>query len=585
MYRNGGGWEGDVEYYPLITSYFHLGEELVYESRGTGLRSLPYVALFPHGVLFALFGIGGLVLADALVKLLYYGSLSGLMKTLGLGAYAAESISAFVVANGWYAVGVVTNAAFGKPWLLFLADMRIPRPFVTDVILFVTLAFLLRPCLEKIDKINSTSWLLFGVLLGLLMQSDIFSFLILGPALIAQSGYLGWRALRRTDLWARIWANWGLCAAAFILISVPFIVQRASEHPDIPVRLGVFPVPRTSPLVSPEGLSYVGVATAMVLATLLIVAVCSPRQQELRVRSILALWVVDVLSVLGLPVSCMALGKSLQTIHFGFGVHAISSLVMVLCCAQVAESIATLLRRRFAPRAAGRQLVRCARRGGEVLLCATCAFYTSALAWQHADASGLPGFIPLATELSRHKLDNWKVMGTPDDEVSYWWTSFGGGCAYLPDCLFTTVPDRALEERFVSFCREIGMNRKDFQAELSEHETKARWLGGLKFQASRDYLPAPLEDYSAEDRAWILQHRSYDSWWRLVIPQTTEARLVRMFDAAKPASETARRLDVIVLKRDKVTRSLAPSADRYRLVYEDETYRVWERRARSAETP
>jgi hypothetical protein len=146
--------------------------------------------------------------------------------------------------------------------------------------------------------------------------------------------------------------------------------------------------------------------------------------------------------------------------------------------------------------------------------------------------------------------------------------------------VLTVVPDAELESRLASFCREIGMRREAFREAIS-HPATAAWVGGLKYQAFKSYSIAPLADYAERDREWIRQNTS-DDCWRLALPRTVVARLMKTFDDAKPASDSSRRLDLIMLTKSGVMRKLGPAPAKYDLIYESDAYRIWERRERSS---
>ncbi len=581
MFRNGGGASSDTQVYPLITSYLKVGERIVYESLGSNARSFRFASLLPHALSFALFGVYGFVLADAAVKLAYHGSLSALIKTLGIRSSLAESASLFVVANGHKLITAVAKA-WGKEWFLFLGDMRLPRPFVADVFFFGALAFVLLPCVLDLDEITDASWVVCGVLLSALLQSDVHAFTVLALAVGIQfaRGVLG-VARKDRGRRTRMLKACVLLGGAFVVTCLPFALERAGEDPEMRGRLGVFPVARSAPLVSLQGFPFFGIATAVVVVTLAILVVCAARDRRLRARSILALWTVGVLATVALPVSCLVLGQAVQTYHFGIRLRVISSLLLVLSSAHAVECIMTYCNEHCGSRPLTSRLLGHAPWVGKVLVCTVCISFTALMSWRHAEAKGGDAFIALAKRLAGGVHTEWKVMGTLDPQVSWWWTSFAGGNAYVPDASLTTVSDAILEERFASFCREIGMSREEFREALSTWEAMVYWLGVLKYQAFKSYSIAPLADYAERDQAWIRQNTS-DDCWRLALPRTAVARLMRTFDDAEPASDSSRRLDLIVLTKSGVMRKLGPAPAKYDLIYESDAYRIWERRERAS---
>jgi hypothetical protein len=625
MFRNGGGSQADTEAYPLITRYLRRGEQFVYEAQGSGVRPESIFALLPHGVLFAGLGISGIVLADVLVQICYYGGLCALVRTLGVRSPVAEFAGLFAVAKGSGLVSAASLALAGKPWLLFLGDMRLPRPFVTDIFFLLALAYLVLPFVVAPAHIRRSAWALLGFFLGAVMQGDPTSFMILAVAAVFPFTYLLVRLRRDGMPLQRVSTNAGqaergclpplkkgdrggfvrmirsqippdlpfskggtcyrsenrhslhgvfgnliLLTAVCAVTSLPFVWQRLGEHPDVPRRLGVFPVSRSAPLISLDGASYLVVATIGAALVLLIVAACRPDDTRRYLRAVVALWLTALAGLLALPVSCVVLGKAAQTAHFGVGVRVVASVLMLLCGASAFDAAATFARQRFGMRRLRRIAAAC--------VCGACVYYSGAAAWRHAGATTLPGFIPLAVELHSLRHEGWQVMGTFDFQVALWWTAFAGGYTYFPDCSTTTLSDDALEERFASFGREIGMDAEGFRAQVADPMTRAAWLGALKYQGFQGYALAPLDEYADSDRAFIERNTSELCWSRLVVPRTTEARWLRLFDAAAPALASPWRLDLIVLRNDGVQGQLAPPAEQYDLIYTSDWYRAWQRR-------
>jgi hypothetical protein len=576
MLRNGGGESGDVQVYPAITSFLNVGEGIVYEALGSGIRSTPFVTLLPHGVLYALLGTSGLVVADVLFKLLYYASLCALLKTVGLRVPGVtESISALVTANGHALISFIAKTLWGKDWSLFLGGMRIPRPFVTDSILFGALALILLPFLVGTCAMKRSSWIALGALLGVLMQWDPYLFLPL--ALVLGVGCVYWllTVLRNRTQATELIGSWILMATTLVLVASPYVMQRLTERPEIPVRLGLFPVSRTAPIVSVRGLPFFAIATALVAATVGILLTTSARERARRLRPLLALWIVSALAVLALPISCIVLGRAAQTYHAGITVRTMASLLIIVCVGHVFEVVIVGASRLHRPRAP--EFVRAAAGTAKILVCSLCIGFTVSTAWTQAAARPEADFLRLATALSERRQPEWRVIGTLDPQVSWWWTSFAGGNAYVPDATLTTVPDAELEQRLAAFCREIGMSRDEFRTEILKWETMARWLGGLKYQAFRTYTPVPLEDYPEAERARI-RATAADDCWGLTMPNSAVVRLLRLFDETAPAADLPQRLDLIVIRQDASTQHLAPRPERYDLIYADDTYRVWDRK-------
>jgi hypothetical protein len=104
-------------------------------------------------------------------------------------------------------------------------------------------------------------------------------------------------------------------------------------------------------------------------------------------------------------------------------------------------------------------------------------------------------------------------------------------------------------------------------------------LGLAKYQASPWHTYSSLDDYTEEQRQIIRRPvddaDKADGVWQTFIPQSELRRLKKQFDDLSLDEFDDRDLDVIVLSNRGPERSLAPTLDRWSLVFKNDGFRVY----------
>ncbi len=637
------GGSGDLEYYPYIKSLsqFHCRETATYEALNTGVLSFPIAPLLPHALGLGLFGAFGFVVGDIIAAFYYYVALAIFLRTLGLSAALASCASLLMLTGGlrclkaplwifhltpdpWIILGgglaVTTFVFLLKPlklfqnrqkivlWILLSVMLatffvfvvlsesylfwRIPRPLLTEPFFFlcasVTIALFVHGSTYAQKKKEGRLWLFLGISLALMLQSDIYLastlafvigtlILLLGPASVHRSPH-------RLNLGTGI----PLFIVSFLVCAIPFILQRILEHPDVPVRLGVYPIkqilflPGKKPYLMALVVPTFGFFLASVTRKFMDGAPTIIFQKKVLILSLIVIG-----TCFALPISTAILKKGIQIYHFESRLIRLFSFIIYvyLFCS---FSAAALLLKAHCPMEIGVK-----RRLGFALVFGTMALSLISVfrsAYVHANKFThqfhlqkfvkLPhyreDFVNLVRHLQPLAHEGHRVLGTFDLQTHIWWTTFTNGNSFLASAVSSTLPDGELERRLATLSKTVGIEDKDYLDFIKTVYINAFWLGATKYVVTQGYSIAPPDDYDEGARGIINKMGGRWDDWMLSLPISEQKRLLKNFQELH-VDEVNYRLDLIVLTNDSLLKRFAPSNRDYELIYQNASFRLWKR--------
>ena len=590
----------DLDYYPQISALadFNLGESVLYEYAGTSVRSFPFASVLVHAICYKLLGSLGFILADIIITFSYFIALSTFFRLLRVSSLLAMFASLLIVfrAGSYVLRQLCYRGGICLPLSFWYEN--IPKPFVTEifVILFliVVFSFGLHHCLI----VKKRLWVLLGVALALLIQSDIYQMFM---ALIFSACTFLYLFLKLKEHRTRILQNLLILSGTAFLLTIPFLIQRLFEHADIPRRFGAFPVQRSIILIPPDSMTNLLWLLLLCGVALLIYRFLLPKENlveaNLKGKALSLMCAVCLTSMLTCTLSVLVLGKGIQLEHFSEVTGLLFGYATVLWLVYIADHGIKVFRERFAASGKGSQILTGATKTGISLLAVLCASLAvrGAYGWARYDRQvydkfmsvdaegwttllGYKGdFIGLVNELRGEEYAGAVVLGTFDHQVNDWWLTFQKGYTFLVDPFNSTVPDEVSESRLVAFCKLLGMSSDDFRSFINRRHINIWWYGQLKYQASRAYTYAPLGDYSEEVQEGIRKTTVYDNF-EIALPKSEEARLVNKFNTFVLEENTLPRLNLIVLTKEERLRDFTPPAHLFELSYENATFRVWKRK-------
>lgn len=555
---------GDLQYFPAIVSLsrLHVGEAMLYESVGKGVMSFPFASLAPHAFFVALFGPAGFLVADLVIVFLYFCLLRALLRVLGISPAVANGATLFLVSGAHRLLNeIVTHLLFDRQ-ILYLWGWRIPRPFVTEVYLLATLLPIAMIWLVPEAASKRRYAIAAGVGLALLLQGDLHFSLLLGTAFLIGMlcGFFRDPQTRRQTLHLAYWGG-----VAFLVTAIPFFLQRLGENPDLPLRMGVFPIIRFPPPFSMRGIG-------RVFLTLLALAVtCQflPRRGRESFRLFTFLATLAVASLLALPVSGMMLGQGVQLHHFPDRLGVITSYIFF--CSLTLGVDAWLQDRKPMVRSMLGGVLLLFTLGGIVSEAVERTRYSGHLWAIFPEWRNLPDyrrhFADLIRELRREDYANCQVLGTFDHQLMVWWVAFRGGFSFLADPVFSLASTREIETRFAAFCQMLALSPAACLERVMRIDMQKLWLHHHGYeQHPWRRRPSPL--LSSEERERILCADPF--YPPLLIPIEEQRRLLTLYETTAYAPRY--RLDLVVLPRRD---NLSPSSPSWRMTFENAMFRVW----------
>lgn len=587
---------GDLAYYPIIRamSDCQFGEVLILEYKGQGIQSFPWVTLLPHGFLFRVFGIWGWAIADVLIAVGYYLLLRRFLFEINIQS-PLRDIAALLCSSPAKDLLVAKLRLLG--FLIHLPQIgyRIPRPFITELILLACLTMLTR-CFISGDK-TVRSWGLLGLTFAALVQSNIYPAVTISILILVGCAYLWTKQIKLGE---------GILifpVIVFLVVTVftsfPFFFQRLFEHPDVLRRFGLFHVDRFGPLffVWRKGYILKTVFWSGLVAFGISLSSLNEKEKKSRYAVILGSLVAVIAANLAMPLQIAALGKAIQPYHYRYMVLTFlgyAFLVYLLYTVELIQHARKVWSNVILEHTASRMKTPAAK---AILLSVLVSLILVYLAKVHvnrmhwkkshmrSDFSEYASlsfyrrdFTALITELGKKRYADCLVLGTFDHQLYSWWVTFKGGFSFLPDPFATTMPDAVIEERLSRLCQILDMSHSDFEDFITRRYVNIFFLGSNKYQASTAYTFHPLVAYSQDIRDKIKKTSVFDSW-SVHIPETEIKRLLRVFENAKTRADFNDRLDLIVLTNDESLRDHFPDPETWNNAYENQTFRVFLRKA------
>jgi hypothetical protein len=585
---------GDIQYYPLIgaLSRLTLGDGVLLERYRTGFGAFPIVGLLPHALLFGALGAPGLVVADVLVSLAFYLALAALLRLLGLSVGLARAAAALTATgalqaawNGAVAAQLLPAAAGVTLW-----GNRIPRTFTTDVVVMLTLGALVAVARTPPPEQEPRRWAVLGLCFGALLQSDVYASMTLAIDVALVAAFVGLELRGDPRRVARAARCAGACAAATLVVALPFLAQQAFAHPDVARRLGVFRLPRGRLVYEVASqvprLRLFGVALAVALAAAPWHE-ADPRARRLG-RSALIVAGSAPLALAALPISVLVLGKTIQPYHFRELWLQLSAYGFVLIALLFARGLfASLGRRWTAPWwskpsavAAGPLLAAAVVLAGIQAL-EKPAYYEAAVRFDFEEYGRLQGyrrsFAGLVRELSSERYRDARVLGTLDHQVYVYWTTFQHRFVLAADPFASTADDQENERRLMRMLKLVGASGEELERLLSENAVLVLFLGHAKYAISPLYHLAPAAEYPPWAQREIASGPLLSSW-KVALPSSEKARLLAAYARLTEAETPFAPPDIVVLTTHETARGLRPDATAYEPTYRDEVFTVWKRR-------
>jgi hypothetical protein len=548
----------DTDYLPAIYGLARgeFGEIIDPVTYGRGLLPFPALMLLPHALGVALFGDYGFALADAAVALAHF-------------LLAWHIVRSFVAHRGAAAAGaflLVVSLFPGEAW-----RFRYPRPFVSHLFLMAMVLVGARLWTRlRAGRPPGHAPLLLGLVAGAAAQGDFHAAVGYCLAVAALYGTLLYErgTVRMEDLKAVLWT--GVGAALGI---VPLLVHSRFASEELLARWGMYPASRDQTTIA--------VTTAVLLVFLLGVAALLLRLRTLRRDEPLAASEAGVLvamlclcfgALAAGPVSTWVLGKQIQVYHYQVRLGNTAQVALLVAGLALAWHVG----RRY-PRllAAGALLASTAPLGLMLrsIVAQARVEHQARVFWNHAE---LPGYradlSALLGELRKPAYRGRNVLGTFDQQLGMLWVLDRRHTLFVPDPFLSTVGDAVIEERSMALSRLMGRDAGQFLQQARDEYFQKKFLTLGKWQLSRSYAPAPLEDYDPADLRTAFATSPKDNW-NVALPLSEQRRMLRAYDAPRPGGPAP---DLVILSTVLPFAVRDPGAP-YRLTFANRSFRVFVR--------
>jgi len=535
---------GDTEYFPIINSLArgNLGEGAVYEAHGTGVISFPIASMIIHVAGTALAGpLWGYIGADIVVTFLFFFVFRFWCRLFSGHELWTSFLAALFISGLLQIVDGFGHQLFhvGEIW-----GERIPRPFVSEIYLTAGVGLMTWMAWDPSVRNKISSWLLFGAVMALSLQSFIYFLPALGGA--AAFLALQWLWEDRRD-WPLILSRIAYSLGAFLVLALPFVCQRLLETPGAAARMGLVSVDRWFVLFHTPWTKDPCVVVGLIIVAVFGLTNASASSRlglpviPGRVLGLLA--AMQMAAFLGLPLMAVATGHLIQEYHFALITATIQTLLLVALVARFGPSVPFGVLRHPAFAAA--------------LLVFGYMLGPYHVVHRHlldgalrTDMYSSPGpayhraFTALTKELDRDLYRNSIVLTTLDDQVFAYWVGFRGRFSFFPKAWNTTLSENEIKDRMLWFAREEGLDFASLVQFLDQRTITYYWLSGDSYSI---HSPGKMEEF-----------------------RSRYAQILAMDEKEKP------RLDIIVLSADRKLVPLPePDPSRYSLTYHDDYFKVW----------
>jgi hypothetical protein len=316
---------GDFSYLPQIRALADLrfGEAILPEHIGEGIRSFPFAALALHAFGFRIFGPAGLIVSDSITYVVYYACLLWFFHEFRVHRLMAAVLSLTILFLLPFQYHL--RMLFPGSLVPIFSGFRFPRPFVTEIFLLGSITCSMSIFVNPIPFQQRRRWGLLAIFLALLMQADIYPAMTL---MLHVGSLCGIRVLFNKDDRSQFFRLLPMFLIPGVVCSVPFIIQRLGEIPDIPRRFGVFPISRYPLRMLEEGTFRFLVVTGIGLGVVGLLRFIKTGMRT-EYRRISFLLILGAWSFLAQPVSCLLLGSTIQPYHFAIQFESVTSYTML----------------------------------------------------------------------------------------------------------------------------------------------------------------------------------------------------------------------------------------------------------------
>lgn len=591
---------GDLQYIPSIVALARGDLSPTYSSlfTGEGVMLPPFFALALHGVTFALLGVWGFVISEAIFTFFLLGAVYILLKRFKLRSWAIFIGIWLLCFAGDLGNLLLLDSPLGSlaPYLdiVQIYGKRYVRPLLSQPMLVVYLILLYDLWRAPRARIRSLKFaLLLGAWSSLLLQAHAFDFIGLWLAPLAILALRGHLLGRLTTIGPFV----GAAAVSFAVVSIPFLLQMGSISDDLRERGGFF---------GANDLSHRLRLTMFVLQNqtrvLMVVSVLAPLLLSLGIRDgsskLRYLSLISAAAIFGPVLYTLGTPSFVQNYHFMDNAQLIAGIVLLFSGLIALDSLARTLAR-FHWWQAWEGRLGWSMVGVLGLLCGLATVSVSAKFVEtgggrqdllpnaaretlKADWAEIAGLVA-AREASRREKTNTPLLLTNDPIMFDWWVLNEYGNLLMPDVATVVLPSKHIEYQLVQAGKILGWSTEEWVDFFNVPSTPFRggvltngpnhwFLGHNKYHAFREHAFSDLEDYPLEYRQRI---REEPSSWQIILPISEQERLRKLYESISLDSRAIPDYVVWAKRREESVR--ADPGGQYDKWLENDNYVLWKK--------
>jgi hypothetical protein len=226
----------DWQYFTLISNLSELNFNPSYNPELLNLKSLPLpiYSIFYHAVFFNFFNIYGFIIIEFFIIYIFFYILTNFFIKLNIDKIEAIFLTLFLFCLQDIIFYFQLNKFEYFGALTELYNLRIPRPSITHLYLFIFFSLLISN--QKKIEFKIKKLILIGLLFAMMFGSFYYNLVISGTTFLLYYFYISYKSDQKILKYIKDFLTVLFC---FIFFSVPLFIILLNSEPDYLVRVGL----------------------------------------------------------------------------------------------------------------------------------------------------------------------------------------------------------------------------------------------------------------------------------------------------------------------------------------------------------
>ena len=226
----------DWQYFTLISNLSELNFNPSYNPELLNLKllPLPIYSIFYHAVFFNFFNIYGFIIIEFFIIYIFFYILTNFFIKLNIDKIEAIFLTLFLFCLPDIIFYFQLNKIEYFGALTELYNLRIPRPSITHLYLFIFFSLLISN--QKKIEFKIKKLLLIGMLFAMMFGSFYYNLVISGTTFLLYYVYISYKSDQKILKYVK---DFLIVLFCFIFFSVPLIIILLNSEPDYLIRVGL----------------------------------------------------------------------------------------------------------------------------------------------------------------------------------------------------------------------------------------------------------------------------------------------------------------------------------------------------------